>query len=133
MPGSRGKKEDYHFKGFTWPRFTQVPNETFEELMPRLSGAAFKVLMAIAHKVLYYGREEGYAAVGYAEIVEMTGLHKDSVRRAVKECLELRCITVIEEYDARRSLSRMYGLKFAPGYGPHATRSKDDSNSDTVS
>jgi len=132
LPRSGGKKPEYHFKGFTWPRFTQVPNETFEELMPRLSGAAFKVLMAIAHKVLYHGREEGYAAVGYAEIVELTGLHKDSVRRAVKECLELGCITVIEEYDARRSLSRMYGLKFAPGYGPQATRRKQNNDSDTV-
>jgi len=92
--------------------------------MPRLSGAGFKVLMAIAHHVLYHGREEGYAPVGYSEIVQMTGLHKDSVRRAVKECLDLECLTVIEEYNAKRSLSRMYGLKFAAGYGPEHTHSK---------
>lgn len=125
MP-KRGDKERYRFAGFTWPRFTQVPNETFAELMPRLSGAAFKVLMAIAHKVLYHGREEGYAPVGYAEIIELTGLHKDSVRRAVKECLDIGCITVLEDYDASRCLSRLYGLKFAPGYGPQSTRRISD-------
>jgi hypothetical protein len=122
----RGDNQRYRFAGFTWPRFTQVPNETFAELMPRLSGAAFKVLMAIAHKVLYHGREEGYAPVGYAEIIELTGLHKDSVRRAVKECLDIGCITVLEDYDASRCLSRLYGLKFAPGYGPQSTRRVDD-------
>jgi len=135
LPRRSDGKGEYRFEGFTWPRFTQVPNETFEELMPRLSGAAFKVLMAIAHKVLYHGREEGYAPVGYSEIVELTGLHKDSVRRAVKECLDMGCITVVEEYDATRSLSRMYGLKFAAGYGPASTRSRptggdNDTNED---
>lgn len=125
MPEERGKKTEYAFEGFTWPRFTQIPNETFVELMPRLSGAAFKVLMAIAHKVLYHGREEGYAPIGYAEITALTGLHKDSVRRAVKECVDMGCIEVVEEYDAARSLSRMYGLKFAPGYGPANTRKND--------
>lgn len=129
MPSPPRDADNYTFDGFTWPRFTQVPNETFEELMPRLSGAAFKVLMAIAHRVLYYGREEGYAPVGYAEIVAMTGLHKDSVRRAVKECLDIGCIEVLEDYDASRSLSRMYGLKFAPGYGPESTRRRPDADS----
>lgn len=121
-------EEQFEFEGFTWPRFTQVPNETFEELMPRLSGAGFKVLMAISHHVLYYGREEGYAAIGYSEITRITGLHKDSVRRGVKECLELGCIEIVEEYDAEKSLSRMYGLKFAEGYGPESTSHRPDSD-----
>jgi hypothetical protein len=122
----RKETDSYRFSGFTWPRFTQVPNQTFAELMPRLSGAGFKVLMAIIHKVLYHGREEGYAPVGYAEIMELTGLHKDSVRRAVKECVDLGCVVVLEEYHAARCLSRMYGLKFAPGYGPQSTRRLSD-------
>ena len=126
MSRADGTDNQYEFTGFTWPRFTQVPNEAFSELMPRLSGAAFKVLMAIAHKVLYYGREDGYAPVGYSEIIELTGLHKDSVRRAVKECLEIGCIEVIEEYDAKRSLSRMYGLRFASGHGPAGHERDDD-------
>lgn len=126
--GTHSGDEQFEFEGFTWPRFTQVPNETFEDLMPRLSGSGFKILMAIAHHVLYHGREEGYAAVGYSEITRMTGLHKDSVRRGVKECLELGCIEVVEEYDAKRSLSRMYSLKFAPGYGPESTSHRPDTN-----
>lgn len=123
-----GADNHFEFRGFTWPRFTQVPNEAFSDLMPRLSGAAFKVLMAIAHKVLYYGREDGYAPVGYSEIIQLTGLHKDSVRRAVKECLEVGCIEVVEEFDATRSLCRMYGLRFAPGHGPNGNspQSGDD-------
>ena len=121
MSRANGTDDHYEFRGFTWPRFTQVPNEAFSDLMPRLSGAAFKVLMAIAHKVLYYGREDGFAPVGYSEIIQLTGLHKDSVRRAVKECIDFGCIEVVEEYDARRSLSRMYGLRFAPGYGPNGS------------
>ena len=127
MPKSSDEAQNqFEFEGFTWPRFTQVPNETFEQLMPRLSGSGFKVLMAIAHHVLYHGREEGFAAVGYSEITQMTGLHKDSVRRGVKECLELGCIEVVEEYDAKRSLSRMYGVKFAPRYGHERTSNRPD-------
>ena len=49
----------------------------------------------------------------------------------IKECLDIGCIEVIEDYDASRSLSRMYGLKFAPGYGPENTRRRPDTDSET--
>ena len=42
------------FKGFVSPRYTQVPDALFDELMAYLSGAELKVLLYIRH---YSNRE----------------------------------------------------------------------------
>src|ERR671917_470428 len=38
------------FKGFLSPRYTQVPNELFDELMVHLSGAELKVLLYVIRR-----------------------------------------------------------------------------------
>jgi len=92
--------------------FTQIPNQVFTELMPRLSGAAFKVFMAIAHKARFFSDQNESATIGYAELCHQTGLHKDTVRRAVRECIDKDCLRIVEDYCCQPALCRVYELKF---------------------
>jgi hypothetical protein len=47
------------FKGFLSPRYTQVPDELFDELMAYLSGAELKVLLYIIRRTF------GFKGIGY--------------------------------------------------------------------
>lgn len=49
--------DDYVFRGFSKPTFTQVPDEVFDELMPRLSGSEFKVLMYIVRRTFGFKKD----------------------------------------------------------------------------
>lgn len=45
------------FKGFTSPTFTLVPDELFDELLPRLSGAELKVLLYITRRTFGFKKD----------------------------------------------------------------------------
>jgi len=55
------KNTDPHklnFKGFSTPKFTQVPDELFDELMTELSGAELKVLLYIIRRTYGFKKDE---------------------------------------------------------------------------
>ncbi len=45
LKSAQAKQAKLNFKGFISPRYTQVPDELFDELMAHLSGAELKVLL----------------------------------------------------------------------------------------
>ena len=45
------------FKGFLSPRYTQVPDELFDELMAHLSGAELKVLLYIIRRTFGFKKD----------------------------------------------------------------------------
>ena len=47
----------FHFQGFRSPRYTQVPDEVFDEFMPHLSGAELKVLLYIIRRTFGFKKE----------------------------------------------------------------------------
>ena len=49
--------DNYVFPGFRKPTFTQVPDEVLDELMPRLSGSEFKVLMYIVRRTFGFKKD----------------------------------------------------------------------------
>ena len=53
----KSAQDVFHFQGFRSPRYTQVPDEVFDELMPRLSGAELKVLLYIIRRTFGFKKE----------------------------------------------------------------------------
>jgi len=49
--------DSFSFRGFQSPRYTQVPDELFDELMPFLSGAELKVLLYITRKTFGWKKD----------------------------------------------------------------------------
>ena len=49
--------EKLHFRGFFSPRYTQVPDELFDELMAHLSGAELKVLLYIIRRTFGFKKD----------------------------------------------------------------------------
>jgi len=46
-----------NFKGFIIPRYTQVPDELFDDLMAHLSGAELKVLLYVIRRTFGFKKE----------------------------------------------------------------------------
>lgn len=64
------------------PNFTQVPNLICDEWMKILTPAEFKILICICRKTFGWARKK-QDAISRSQIVEMTGLSRDGVRKAI--------------------------------------------------
>lgn len=114
-PGSRP------FAGFERPTYTQVPDQLFDELMARLSGAELKVLLYIVRRTIGFKREsdaisiqqiaEGITTSDNRVLDHGTGLSKRAVVTALHRLVEMGAI-VREEHrgpkrDRRPSIHRL--------------------------
>jgi phage replication O-like protein O len=98
MEKRNGKK----FQGFRSPKYTQIPDELLDELMPVLSGAELKVLLYICRRTFGFKKESDTISLSQigsgittkdGKVLDGgTGLSKDSVSRAVKSLEELGVI-----------------------------------------
>lgn len=50
--------DEYRFPGFSKPSYTQVPDELFDELMPRLSEVELKVLLYVVRRTFGFKKDE---------------------------------------------------------------------------
>jgi phage replication O-like protein O len=69
------------------PNTCQVPNVLLDKIMSQVSGAAFKVAMAIARQT--YGFQETSRHIGLTKLSELTGLSRPAVVGGIKELGEL--------------------------------------------
>ena len=60
--------DNYVFQGFTSPNYTQVPDELFDELMPRLSETELKVLLYVVRRT--YGFKKSADDISLKQMVE---------------------------------------------------------------
>jgi len=92
------RNQNGQFIGFSSPRYTQVPDELFDELLSELSGAELKVLMYVVRRTFGFKRDSDHISLSQmvSGIVKRdgvvldkgTGLAKDSVARATKSLVE---------------------------------------------
>jgi phage replication O-like protein O len=73
------------------PNFTLIPNVVLEKLMPRLSKAALKVLLAVARKT--YGFHKDRDAISLTQLQRLTGLGRAGVVRGITELGSLMIVT----------------------------------------
>ena len=100
--GDKNKTDNFIFEGFGAPRYTQIPDELFDVLLPVLSGAELKILLYICRRTFGFKKEAD--SISYSQmtggIIKKsgerldggTGLSKDSVGRALKSLEEKRII-----------------------------------------
>jgi len=69
------------------PNTTQVPNVIFDEIMPNLKPAAFKVLLLIVRQT--YGWRKVSDRIGLTTIQKATGLSREGVIKGIKDLGEL--------------------------------------------
>src|SRR5690242_3656707 len=105
--------ENLQFKGFLSPRYTQVPDELFDELMAHLSGAELKVLLYIIRRTFGFKKDTDNISLNQickgittrrGEVLDCgTGLSQNAVLSALKGLLAKKAIV------AKRNESRERG------------------------
>ena len=95
------------FKGFLSPRYTQVPDELFDELMAYLSGAELKVLLYIIRRTFGFKKDSDNISLSQichgiktreGEVLDKgTGLSLSTVQIALKGLLEKNWLFAIFE------------------------------------
>lgn len=98
-------------QGFTKPNYTQMPNEVFDILMSKLSGAAFKVLCAICRQTFGWQRERQQVPISISVLCKMTGLSNKSVIEAL---CNLEPHYVVGNREAGQTTT--FEIVFASGY-----------------
>lgn len=93
-PGGRsgytGTVSEPPFPGFYAPEYTQVPNNLFDDLMPRLSGAELKVLLYVMRQTFGWHRDA--AAISLTALQNGTGLTRKTLAVAVRSLEALGCM-----------------------------------------
>lgn len=94
------------FNGFISPRYTQVPDELFDELMAHLSGAELKVLLYIIRRTFGFKKDTDNISLSQicsgiitrdGEVLDKgTGLSKQSVVTALKGLIEKNAIVALQ-------------------------------------
>ena len=95
MPETREQAPDaYKFSGFVLPKFTQIPDQLFDELLPLLSGNEVKTLLYICRRTFGFKKDgdnislaqmvSGITKANGVKLDGGTGLSKASVARALK-------------------------------------------------
>lgn len=103
----------FKFTGFASPNFTQIPDEAFDFLMPRLSPAEWKVLCYIMRRTFGFKKSsddislkqmvEGIQKKDGTVLDEGTGLSKAGVAKCVTSLLAMEIIIAV------RNRSREHG------------------------
>jgi phage replication O-like protein O len=93
-----GNFKDLMFLGFRSPRYTQVPDELFDLLLPRLSGAELKVLLYIVRRTFGWKKDSDRISLSQfengitrrtGEVLDGgTGLSSRAVRLALQSLVE---------------------------------------------
>ncbi len=66
------------------PNYTQIPNVFFDNIMSKINGSEFKVLMAISRKT--FGWHKEIDRISYSQIMEMAGISsKETVNNSIKK------------------------------------------------
>ena len=151
----KSAQDVFHFQGFRSPRYTQVPDEVFDELMPRLSGAELKVLLYIIRRTFGFKKERdnislsqllhGITTAAGTVLDRGTGLSKKTLLDTIKNLIEKNLIiaerrrskekgdepttyrlNIIGETAENTNTPR--GVKSTPGGGVKSTPHPSDKN-----
>jgi hypothetical protein len=113
----------FFFRGFGRPTFTQVPDELFDELLSKLSGAELKVLLYVIRRT--YGFKKDSDSISLSQLVSGirtkdgevldsgTGLSKGAVAMAVKSLEEKGVLLAIRNRTREKGdVPTTYALRF---------------------
>jgi phage replication O-like protein O len=136
---SKSGSEKLQFKGFLSPRYTQVPDELFDELMAHLSGAELKVLLYIIRRTFGFKKDTDTISLNQickgittkrGEVLDRgTGLSQNAVLGALKGLIAKQAIV------SKRNTSREKGyepttyslniIPFLKNFGPPSAKNEE--------
>lgn len=106
------EQDTWTFRGFTSPNYTQVPDEFFDFLAPRLKEGELRVALYIIRRT--FGFKKGSDDISLRQMVEGirtkdgraldygTGLSKPAVVKAVRALVDLRVILATSNHSRER-------------------------------
>ena len=123
MPKSGSGK--LQFKGFLSPRYTQVPDELFDELMAHLSGAGLRVLLYIIRRTFGFKKDSDNISLNQickgimtkrGEVLDCgTGLSQNAVLSALKGLIAKQAIVARRNRSAEKGHEpTTYSLNILP-------------------
>jgi len=121
----RPAQDKLQFRGFVSPRYTQVPDELFDDLMAHLSGAELKVLMYIIRRTFGFKKDTDNISLKQictgiktreGEVLDKgTGLSLSTVQVALKGLIEKNCVlTVRNRSKEKGDEATTYSLNILP-------------------
>jgi phage replication O-like protein O len=121
----KAAQEALHFRGFISPRYTQVPDELFDDLMSQLSGAELKVLLYIIRRTFGFKKDVDNISLNQIckgiitrarEVLDRgTGLSQQSVITALKGLVEKNAIVAKRRSSKERGYeATTYSLNLIP-------------------
>jgi hypothetical protein len=116
--------DNFTFAGFQSPNFTQVPDEVFDQLLPRLSGAEMRVLLYIIRRTFGFKKQSddisfnqictGITTRDGKVLDGGTGLSKSTAQVAIKGLLSKQIIVAVRRTSAQRGNEpTTYALHFS--------------------
>ncbi len=116
-----------HFKGFISPRYTQVPDELFDDLMAHLSGAELKVLLYIIRRTFGFKKDTDNISLNQicngiktreGDVLDKgTGLSLSTVQIAIRGLLEKNCVLTVRNRSKKKGDEpTTYSLNILPYY-----------------
>lgn len=87
------------------PNYTQIPNDILDNYMNQLSGAGIKVLLKICRNTFGWQKEKD--KISLSQLVDSTGLCRQSALDAVKELIKIDLIDCI----TRKGKTNEYTIK----------------------
>ena len=98
------------------PRYTQVPDEVFDEVMPHLSGAELKVLLYVIRRTFGFKKDADNISLAQickgirtreGEVLDHgTGLSLSSVQIAIKGLIDKHCVISKRNRSKERGTNR---------------------------
>ena len=101
------------FEGFYTPRFTQVPNTLFDELLPELGLGELKVLLYIMRRT--FGFHKDADRISLHQIEAGTGLSRKSISAAVASLEEQGMVLVARSQSEGVHGINTYSLRLREG------------------
>jgi hypothetical protein len=104
--------EDFEFSGFSTPNYTPVPDELFDQLLPKLSGAELKVLLYVIRRT--FGFKKAADSISFNQICDGittsdgrvldhgTGLSKSTAQLALKGLVKKRIVLATKRVSRER-------------------------------
>ena len=86
------------------PGFTAIPNWLIDDVLPRISSNAAKVMIAVARKTIGWNKEHDRLA--FSQLVKLTGLNRTPLTNAIRELLD---IGVLERQSIKNSYTYRIG------------------------
>ncbi len=117
---------NWRFTGFSNPNFTTVPDELFDELVPRLNGAEVKALLYIVRRTFGFKKERDSISISQMlhgivrrsgeRLDHGAGLSKPTLLRALATLAEKQVIIATRQFDFNGSnLATSYQLNMGKG------------------